>query len=413
MATLREPFGPIAAAASRRTGLDEVTELTILMPCLNEARTLPDCIQKAQAFLERAGVVGEVLVADNGSDDGPPDVAAALGARVVAIPTKGYGAALIGGIAAARGRFVIMGDSDGSYDFGALDEFLTSLRQGWQLVMGNRFAGGITPGAMPSLHRYLGNPVLSALGRLLFTSRCRDFHCGLRGFAREAVLGLDLQAPGMEFASEMVVKATVQGLRITEVPTRLLPDRRDRPPHLRSWQDGWRHLRFLLLFSPRGLFLFPGAALFCIGLVLLLRLTVGPIVIGRVVLDIHTMLYAAAAMNLGWQSIVFWACAKLHGLLEGIVPDDPAFRAALDWFSLERTLLASLLMLLAGLGLCSYAITEWGGSGFHNLDPGSTMRLVIPSAMLTLLAAQTAFGASFLSVLRIRRSNRSPTPGPE
>lgn len=239
-------------------------ELTILMPCLNEAETLARCITKARAFLIRSGIVGEVLIADNGSTDGSQQIAAVQGARVVAVKKKGYGSALLGGIHAARGRYVIMGDSDDSYDFSRLDGFVEKLRDGCQLVMGNRFLGGIEPGAMPALHRYLGNPVLSTIGRLFFRSPCGDFHCGLRGFDRDAVLALDLQSPGMEFASEMVVKATIRELRIAEVPTTLSPDGRSRPPHLKSWRDGWRHLRFLLLFSPRWLFLFPGAALFLV-----------------------------------------------------------------------------------------------------------------------------------------------------
>jgi glycosyltransferase involved in cell wall biosynthesis len=286
----------IECSVTAHQGIDETStsaadvaqgcELTILMPCLNEARTLPACIGKARAFLARSGVVGEVVIADNGSTDGSPELACGLGARVVAVAEKGYGSALLGGIRAAHGRFVVMGDADDSYDFSRLDQFVDHLRAGAQLVMGNRFAGGIQPGAMPPLHRYLGNPVLSTIGRLLFHSPCRDFHCGLRGFARDAILGLDLSASGMEFASEMVVKATVGRLRISEVPTTLSPDGRGRPPHLRSWRDGWRHLRFLLLFSPRGLFLYPGALLFGVGGLAMLRLLAGPIVIGSVGFDI-------------------------------------------------------------------------------------------------------------------------------
>lgn len=378
-------------------------ELTILMPCLNEARTLPICIAKAKSYLARSGVVGEVLIADNGSIDGSQEIARAHGARVVQIVEKGYGSALMGGFHAARGRFVIMADSDDSYDFANLDAFITQLREGWQLVMGNRFAGGIHPGAMPPLHRYLGNPVLTAIGRVLFRSPCRDFHCGLRGFDRNAVLELGLQSSGMEFASEMVVKATVRKLRITEVPTTLSPDGRDRPPHLKSWRDGWRHLRFLLLFSPRGLFLWPGAALFALGMVVMAVLLAGPVTIGSAVFDIHTLLYAAAATLVGWQSIIFWACAKVHGIREEIVPEDPGFQAALRVLSLERLLWSSLLLLLLGLGLGTYALGEWGGTGFRALDPSQTMRLVIPSVTAMLLAAQTAYGAAFLGVLHIRR----------
>src|SRR5580658_8051259 len=271
-------------------------ELTILMPCLNEAETLAVCITKAMSWLERSGVRGEVLIADNGSTDGSQAIAIEAGARVVPIAAKGYGSALLGGIKAARGRFVIMGDSDDSYDFGSLDAFVEKLRDGHDLVMGNRFKGGIKKGAMPPLHRYIGNPVLTTIGRIFFHSPCGDFHCGLRGFDREAILSLDLQAPGMEFASEMVVKATIQGLNITEVPTTLSPDGRSRPPHLRSWRDGWRHLRFLLLFSPRWLFLYPGLGLMALGVGSMVWLLPEPRMVGRITLDIHTLFYASLAV---------------------------------------------------------------------------------------------------------------------
>lgn len=390
-------------AVAERAPPPRALELTILMPCLNEARTLPACIGKAMGFLARSGIAGEVLVADNGSTDGSQQVAEGLGARVVDIAEKGYGAALLGGIRAARGRYVIMADSDDSYDFAHLDGFVAKLREGYQLVMGNRFAGGIAPGAMPPLHRYLGNPVLTAVGRVLFRSPCRDFHCGLRGFDRQAILGLGLQAPGMEFASEMVVKATVRKLRIAEVPTTLAPDGRDRPPHLRSWRDGWRHLRFLLLFSPRGLFLYPGAAMFGLGAVVLAALLVGPVQVGDAVLDIHTMLYAAALALIGWQSMIFWACAKLHGAREEIVPPDPGFMRFLARLSLERALVASLLVFLGGLAVSAVAVGRWGSAGFPDLLPAETMRLVIPAVTAMILAVQTAYGAAFLSLLQIRR----------
>src|SRR3954465_1792355 len=285
-------------------------ELTILMPCLNEAETLAVCIRKARAFLDRAGIAGEVVIADNGSTDGSQAIAEGLGARVVPIPTRGYGAALIGGIKAARGRYVIMGDSDDSYDFSRLDGFVEQLRNGWQLVMGNRFRGGIAPGAMPKLHRYLGNPVLTATGRVRYGSPSGWFHRGLRGFDREAILGLGLELPGMEFASEMVVKATIQKLRITEVPTTLSKDGRSRPPHLRSWRDGWRHLRFLLLFSPRWLFLYTGAIMFGLGVVGMAALWPGPLALFGVRLDIHSLLYSAVLVIVGYQSILFWVFCK-------------------------------------------------------------------------------------------------------
>ena len=391
--------------------MTQACELTILMPCLNEAETLATCIDKAQAFLRRAGIDGEVLIADNGSTDGSQDIARAHGARVEPIPARGYGSALIGGIGAARGRYVIMADSDDSYDFSALDLFVERLREGWQLVMGNRFQGGIKPGAMPPLHRYLGNPVLTGIGRLFFRSPSGDFHCGLRGFDRAAILSLDLQTPGMEFASEMVIKATIAKLRITEVPTTLSPDGRSRPPHLRSWRDGWRHLRFLLLFSPRWLFLYPGFVIFVLGLLLMGWLIPGPRRLVGITLDIHTLLYAALAVNLGYQAILFWTFTKVYGMREGIVPPDPWFHRMVSVATLERGLIAGLLLLLTGLGIGFLALDTWNEAHFGEISASDTMRLVIPSATAIMLAFQTAYGTFFLSVLEIR-STRSRTGAP-
>src|SRR5882762_10355162 len=268
-------------------------ELSIVIPCLNEAETLATCIKKAQQSLREHNVEAEIIVADNGSTDGSQEIARALGASVVDISAKGYGNALMGGIATAHGKYIIMGDADDSYDFSALGPFIEQLRAGFDLVMGNRFIGGIKPGAMPPLHRYLGNPLLTFIGRLFFRSPIRDFHCGLRGFSKEAFLKLDLQTTGMEFASEMVVKATLQHLRLTEVATTLSPDGRSRPPHLRSWRDGWRHLRFLLLYSPRWLFLYPGLAALVVGLLGTLWLLPEARTVGGITLDVHTLLYAA------------------------------------------------------------------------------------------------------------------------
>lgn len=379
----------------------DTCELTILMPCLDEAETLGTCIAKALDFLARSGIAGEVLIADNGSSDGSQAIARNLGARVVDVTSRGYGTALLGGIQAAQGRFVIMGDSDDSYDFSRLEPFVEKLRAGNALVMGNRFMGGIRPGAMPPLHRYLGNPVLTFIGRLFFRSPCGDFHCGLRGFARDAILALDMQAPGMEFASEMVVKATLHGLRIAEVPTILSPDGRSRPPHLRSWRDGWRHLRFLLLFSPRWLFLYPGIALFLIGGLGMVWLLPGPQKIAGIVFDINTLFYASLAVVVGFHSMLFAVFAKLFGIRAGVVPSDPGFLKAVRRLTLERGLILGALLLLFGLGLGAAAVSTWGSAAFGALSPTWAMRLVIPSGTAVLLAFQIAYGAFFLSVLEI------------
>ena len=381
-------------------------ELTILMPCLNEAETLGVCIEKAMGFFARSGISGEVLIADNGSSDGSQDIALGLGARVIHVPEKGYGAALIAGIAAAQGRYVIMGDSDDSYDFSKLDPFLAKLRDGFDLVMGNRFKGGIAPGAMPPLHRYLGNPVLSTIGRVFFGGPIRDFHCGLRGFSRAAIMALDLRAPGMEFASEMVVKATMRGLRITEVPTTLSPDGRSRPPHLRSWRDGWRHLRFLLIFCPRWLFFYPGALLFALGAITMAVLLPGPVMLGLVTLDVHTLLYASGAVVMGFQAMQFWVFARLYGALTGLLPDPPGLTQTLSRFGLEAALVVAALLLLLGFGLGFFALAQWGAEDFGALSGGKVMRLAIASVTAMLLALQLAFGAFFLALLGMMRPAR-------
>ena len=376
--------------------------LTILMPCLDEARTVGRCIDKAKGFLERAGIDGEIVIADNGSSDGSPAIARDHGARVVAVAQRGYGAALIAGIAASRGRWVIMGDADDSYDFSNLSAFVAVLHEGADLVMGNRFKGGIKPGAMPPLHRYLGNPVLSTIGRIFFAAPCSDFHCGLRGFRRDAILDLDLQAQGMEFASEMVVKASIAQLRIAEVPTTLSPDGRDRPPHLRSWRDGWRHLRFLLLYCPRWLFLYPGIGLFAAGLAGMAWLLPQPRPINGVTLDIHTLYYCSLGVVIGFQAIAFWIFARVCGERERIVPPDPWFRSLMRLVPLEVGLLAAVALLLLGFGLGAYALGSWGAQRFGPLDPSETMRLIIPSGTAILLGLQLALGSFFVSVLEVR-----------
>ena len=372
-------------------------ELTIMMPCLNEAETLGACIRKAQAFLARSGVAGEILVADNGSTDGSQAIAEGAGARVVPVAQKGYGAALAGGIAAARGRFVIMADADDSYDFLNLEPFVEKLRAGFKLVMGNRFWGGIEPGAMPWHHRYLGNPVLSFVGRMLFGSVARDFHCGLRGFDRAAILGLNLRTTGMEFASEMVVKATLSGLSVTEVPTTLKPDGRSRRPHLRSFRDGWRHLRFLLLFSPRWLFLYPGIASLLFGLVLGAVLLGGPIhLTPRITIDIHTFLVAAMCVIVGLQSISFALIGRRFASRYGFIPPSGRFDKVLEALTLERILLAAILLMFLGIVALLWGLQQWAGRGFGPLNPSTTLRSMI-LAMTSLVAGFQMMMSGFMS----------------
>ncbi len=381
----------------------DACELSIVMPCLNEAETIGVCVEKAKGFLERRKIDGEVLVADNGSTDDSPAIAESLGARVIKVLERGYGSALLGGIAAARGRYVIMGDADDSYDFTALDLFVEKLREGSELVMGNRFKGGIEPGAMPLLHRYLGNPVLTAIGRRFFGSKIGDFHCGLRGFNREAIQRLNLTTTGMEFASEMVVKATLRKLRITEVPTTLSPDGRSGPSHLRSWRDGWRHLRFLLLFSPRWLFLYPGGLLMLAGIASMLWLLPGPRTLGGLTLDVHTLVYSAAAVVCGFQAVAFSVIAKVFAINARLLPEDPRIDRFVDVLSLEVGIGVGLLLLVGGLVLSMYAFGAWGGASFGPLDPTVSMRIVIPAATAVIVGLQIIFASFFLSILGLKR----------
>ena len=378
-------------------------ELSILMPCLNEAETLATCIKKAQKALDDLNVDGEIVIADNGSTDGSPEIAASLGARVIHVAEKGYGSALLGGIKAARGKYIIMGDADDSYDFTNLGPFLEKLRAGYELVMGNRFKGGIAPRAMPPLHKYLGNPVLTGIGRIFFRSPCGDFHCGLRGFSKSAIQRLDLRTRGMEFASETVVKASLHGLRITEVPTTLSVDGRNRPPHLRSWRDGWRHLRFLLLYSPRWLFLYPGLVLMLVGAVASGWLLVGPRVVDGITFDIHTFLYAAMAIVIGYQTVLFAIFTKVFAITEGLLPEDPRLKTLFNYIKLETGILAGALLLLAGIGLSVYALSFWSSTSFGPLDPSRTLRLVIPAVTLIALGLQTVLSSFFLSILGLER----------
>ncbi|MCA1724288.1 MAG: glycosyltransferase, partial [Thermomicrobia bacterium] len=351
--------------------------MTILMPCLNEAETLALCIQNARRFLDTYGINGEVLIADNGSTDGSQQIAEECGARIVDVPARGYGNALRYGIEAAHGRYVIMGDADGSYNFMALMPFVEQLRAGYELVMGNRFAGGIEPGAMPKLHKYLGNPVLTMIGRLFFGGPCRDFHCGLRGFRRDAMCDLDLRTTGMEFASEMVVKATMHNLRITEVPTTLARDGRSRPPHLRSWRDGWRHLRFLLLYSPRWLFLYPGFAAVLIGLITMALLIVGPVHLGKIGFDIHTLLLSSLLVMVGTQSMFFAILAQEFAISDGLAPPEQRFKSFFARLPLEATLVIGLILVGAGSIGILVAIVIWGSVDFGGLRVSEMMRVLV------------------------------------
>jgi glycosyltransferase involved in cell wall biosynthesis len=382
-------------------------EFTILMPCLDEAEGIGYCIDAAQAFLDRERIDGEIVVADNGSTDGSIDIALARGARVVRVAERGYGAALQGGIRAARGTFVIAGDADGSYDFAHLEPFVAALRGGADLVVGNRFKGGIEQGAMPFLHRWLGNPVLSFLGRLFFTIPIGDFHCGLRGFRRDRVLALGLRAPGMEFASEIIVRGALGDLALAEVPTRLHPDRRSRPSHLRTWRDGWRHLRFLLLLSPRWLFLYPGAILFGAGFIAQAILFAGPVRVGRVVLDIHTMLFAGGATIVGLQTMLFAAFVKAAGVAQGLLPPGRAYESLVARFTLERGALVGAATMLAGIGLAGWSLSVWMSAGLADIDPRRVMRIVIPSLTLTIAGIELVFSSFVLHFLLWNRGDRA------
>ncbi len=377
-------------------------ELTILMPCLNEAETLAICIGKATDYLNRAGISGEVLIADNGSTDGSQAIAAALGARVVAVPQKGYGAALLGGIAAAHGRFIIMGDADDSYNFGALDVFVTRLRGGADLVMGNRFSGGIEAGAMPMLHRYLGNPVLSFLGRLFFRIEAGDFHCGLRGFNARSIRALNLRTTGMEFASEMVVRCALAGLLIEEVPTTLKPDGRSRPPHLRTWRDGWRHLKFLLMHNPRWLFLIPGASLCAIGAFLTMLLFFGPLQFSSTMeLDFNAYVAACFMLVTGTQLISFGVLSRYYAEITGMLPRTPASEWLIRSISPDRIALNGGILFAGGIVIFGIALMRWASYDFGHLPDSDIPRIVVFSLTLVVMGMQAFFSAFLLGILEI------------
>jgi glycosyltransferase involved in cell wall biosynthesis len=377
-------------------------EVSIVMPCLNEAETLERCIRKAQQAIARHQLRAEIVIADNGSADGSQQIAERLGARVVAVTEKGYGSALRGGIEAARGRYVVMGDSDDSYDFSSIYPFVERLRAGYDLVMGNRFRGGILPGAMPWKHRWIGNPVLTGIGRLFFHCPAGDFHCGLRAFSKSAYQRMELQTTGMEFASEMVIKSTFNGLAIAEVPTVLHKDGRSRPPHLRSWRDGWRHLRFMLLFSPRWMFLWPGAVCFLFGMLASALLMHAPLNLAGVGFDIHSLLVAGFMALVGYQLLIFGLFTKLYAVTEGFHPPhrllgkDPHIH-------LEWGVLSGITVGTAGLALLAWAVFDWREAGLGALDPRITMRQVIPAVVLMMIGVQTIFASFFLSIVTLRR----------
>jgi glycosyltransferase involved in cell wall biosynthesis len=404
--------GPAASPQGAADGVSaaEGLELSVVMPCLDEAETLEGCIDVARQALQEHGICGEIVVADNGSTDGSQAIALRKQVRLVHVEQKGYGSALMGGIAAGRGQYVIVGDADGSYDFLEIPRLLQQLRDGNDLVLGNRFQGRIQPGAMPLLHRYLGNPVLSGIGRLFFGSSCGDFHCGLRGFRREAVLRLDLQTTGMEFASEMVVKAMLHGLRIAQIPTTLSRAGRSHPPHLRSWRDGWRHLRFMLLFCPRWLFLYPGLALILIGVLVMAWLMPGPRTVGRLTLDVHTLLYALLAVLIGFQAVLFSVMSRVFAMTTGLVPETPFWGRLFRCVTLEWGLLCGTVLLLGGLVGSLAAVGTWANQSFSQLDPSRSLRLVIPSAGALALGFQIVLSSFFLSILGLKR--RSTGVGP-
>jgi glycosyltransferase involved in cell wall biosynthesis len=401
-----------AASDLAGRGIPEL-ELSIVMPCLNEARTVGTCVRKAFAYLDLHEIKGEVIVADNRSIDGSQSIAGNLGARVVTVASRGYGNALRAGIAAARGKFVIMGDSDDSYDFSALQPFLDKLRAGFHLVLGNRFKGGIEPGAMPALHKFFGNPFLTLIGRTLYKSPSRDFYCGLRGFHREAILGLDLDAVGMEFALEMIVKASIQQLRITEVPTRLSVDGRARPSHLRSWRDGWRSLRLFLLLSPSGLFLYPGAAILLLGVAGTIMLFIGDVAFGGFVFAERTMVVMAAAINIGFESILFWVFAKMIAIQRGLLLRDVSFERFRQAMPLERGLALGVALILLGMFALAAAMFQWSAVGFGQLAQGTALRLVIVSGTTLVLGTQIFYGSFFLYLLEYRAISpqREPATG--
>ena len=391
-------------------------ELSIVIPCLNEAETIARCIESARLGIQRAGVRGEIIVADNGSTDGSIQVTEKSGARVVRVQAKGYGSALRGGIQAAAGKWILMGDADDSYDFSEADRFVKKFQEGFELVMGCRLpAGGgtILPGAMPWKNRWIGNPILSFIGRLFFKCPAHDFHSGLRGFTKAAFEKMDLQTTGMEFASEMVIKSTFKRLKIAEVPVTLRPDGRSRPPHLKPWRDGWRHLRFMLLFSPRWLFLAPGILLSALGVIFAAALSLNDIKIGGVAFDVGTLAVACMTVIIGFQLVTFAFFTKVFAIAEGLLPDDPKFSRAFKFFNLEKGIGFGLLVLLAGVALLVRALWIWRQADYGDLQPAENLRRLIPSVTLIVLGVQAIFSSFFMSALGLKTASRKPPEPPQ
>ncbi len=394
--------------------MSEPLKLTILMPCLNEAETIARCIEKAKVGLHRAAVPGEILIADNGSTDGSQAIAEKLGARVVAVKEKGYGNALRGGIEAARGEWIVMGDADDSYDFSEADRFVEKFKQGNELVMGCRLPSGggtILPGAMPWKNRWIGNPVLTTIGRVFFKCPAHDFHSGLRGFTKAAYHKMELQTTGMEFASEMAIKGTLKKLKISEVPITLHKDGRSRPPHLKPWRDGWRHLRFMLIYSPRWLFLMPGLCLSGVGIILSAALAVRDIQVGQIQLNVGTLMMACMAVVVGFQLVAFAFFTKVFAIAEGLLPEDPKLSRVFKVFTLEKGIVVGLLVLTAGVALFLRALWLWQQAHFGQLpSTEENLRRLIPAATLILLGIQSVFSSFFMSVLGLKTVKRQP-PG--
>jgi hypothetical protein len=378
-------------------------ELSVVMPCLNEAETLQACVEKARDGLRAAGVSGEIIVGDNGSTDGSREIALGFGARVVDVKEKGYGSALQGGIAAAAGKWVLIGDSDGSHDFSQIPRFVAALREGVDLVMGNRFRGGITKGAMPWSHRYFGNPALTYIARLFFKAPSGDVYCGLRAFTMEAYRKMDLRSTGMEFAVEMVVKAGLLGMRVAEVPATHLPAGRSRAPHMRTWRDGWRTLRFLLMYSPRWLFLYPGTFLLLLGLAAGTLLLLGQVTIGPLSFGINTLLYASAAVILGFQAIAFGIFTKIFAVSEGLLPEDPKLERAFKYVTLELGLAVGGGVTAVGFAAAVYSVFTWGTHQFLPMDPARMIRIVMPAVTALMLGVEIILSSFLASILALKR----------